>query len=87
MTPSYFTEEHKLFRDTVRQFMQKEVIPFAAQWEKDKQIPRALWKKMADPGFLGINFPEKYGGTEADFFFSVVFLEEVGQPWRVLPQQ
>ncbi|MFQ5632280.1 MAG: acyl-CoA dehydrogenase family protein, partial [bacterium] len=78
MKSPYFSEEHELFRATAREFMQKEVVPFASQWEKEKRIPRALWKKMAELGFLGINFPEKYGGAGADFFYTVAFLEEVG---------
>ncbi|MFQ5639252.1 MAG: acyl-CoA dehydrogenase family protein [bacterium] len=78
MKSPYFTEEHVLFRDTARQFMQTEVIPFANEWEKEKQIPRSIWEKMGELGFLGINFPEKYGGADADFFYTVAFLEEVG---------
>ncbi|MFQ5650110.1 MAG: acyl-CoA dehydrogenase family protein [bacterium] len=78
MKSPYFTEDHELFRDTVRQFMQTEVIPFANEWEKQQRIPREIWQKMGELGFLGINFPEKYGGAAADFFYTVVFLEEVG---------
>ncbi|MFQ5799203.1 MAG: acyl-CoA dehydrogenase family protein [Bacteroidota bacterium] len=78
MQSPYFTEEHDLFRNTARQFMQTEVIPFANEWEKEKKIPRTIWKKMGELGFLGINFPEKYGGADADFFYTVAFLEEVG---------
>lgn len=78
MKSQYVNEEHDMFRDSVHQFMQKEVIPFANQWEKERRIPRSIWNKMGDLGFLGINFPEKYGGSAADFFYSVVLLEEVG---------
>lgn len=69
MKSPYFTEEHELFRNTVRQFMHTEVLPFANQWEKEKRIPRTIWEKMEELGFLGINFPEKYGGADADFFY------------------
>jgi len=77
MKSPYFTADHDTFRDTVRQFLQKEVAPNAEKWEEERRIPKSIWKRMGDLGFLGINFPEAYGGTGADFFYSVVFLEEL----------
>lgn len=79
MISPYFTPEHDAFRATVRQFIAKEVLPAAAQWEKDEQIPRSVWKRLGELGFLGINHPEDLGGTGADFFYSVVFLEELAR--------
>ncbi len=79
MKSPYFTEDHDLFRKTVREFMQNEVRPHLDAWEREQQIPRWIWEKMGEQGFLGINFPEKYGGSEADFFYSVAFLEELGR--------
>ncbi len=75
----YFTEEHTLFRQSVRQFIDKEVKPYADQWEADRRIPHGIFEKMGEMGFLGLMFPEKYGGAEADFWFSVVFLEELSR--------
>ena len=66
-----------MFRHTVRQFIEKEVAPHAEEWEKNQRIPHSIWNRMGELGFLGINYPEQYGGTEADFFYSVVFLEEI----------
>ena len=77
MKSPYFTADHETFRDTVRQFLQKEVAPNAEKWEQERRIPKPIWKRMGDLGFLGINYPETYGGTGADFFYSVVFLEEL----------
>lgn len=77
MQSPYFTAEHDAFRETVRQFIAREVAPHAEQWEKDEQIPRAMWKRLGELGFLGINCPEEVGGTAADFFYSVAFLEEL----------
>ncbi|HVO66240.1 MAG TPA: acyl-CoA dehydrogenase family protein [Syntrophales bacterium] len=77
MKSLYFTADHDMFRHTVRQFVEKEVTPHADDWEKDQHIPHSIWNRMGDLGFLGINFPDKYGGTGADFFYSVVFLEEI----------
>jgi alkylation response protein AidB-like acyl-CoA dehydrogenase/putative sterol carrier protein len=79
MASLYFTEEHESFRQSVRKFIESEVLPYADDWERNERIPREIWTKMGEMGFLGINYPEAYGGTEADFFFSVVFLEEIGR--------
>ena len=72
-----FTDEHKAFRDSLKQFLHKEVTPFIDQWEKDHKIPREVIKKMGDMGYLGLNMPEQYGGMDLDFYYSVIFLEEI----------
>jgi acyl-CoA dehydrogenase len=77
MKSLYFTADHEIFRRMVRQFVEREVSPHAEVWEKSERIPRAVWNRMGDLGFFGVNYPDKYGGTGADFFFSVVFLEEL----------
>lgn len=79
MKSFYFKEEHQLFRETVRDFFQKEVNPYTAEWEEKRQIPREIWKKMGDMGYLGLIHDEKYGGMNADFWYSVVFLEELAR--------
>ncbi len=77
MRSLYFTPDHEMFRNTVRQFIEKEVAPHAVDWEKNQRIPHFIWNRMGELGFLGINYPEQYGGAGADFFYSVVFLEEL----------
>lgn len=79
MSEYYFTEEHQLFRESFRAFLQKEVVPNVDQWEEERRIPRAIWKKMGDQGFLGLGYPEKYGGSELDFWFDVIFAEETSK--------
>jgi alkylation response protein AidB-like acyl-CoA dehydrogenase len=79
MKSLYFKEEHQLFRDSVRQFMEKEVIPHIETWENQRQIPKDIFKKMGNQGYLGLNFPEEYGGVNADFWYSVIFLEEIAK--------
>jgi alkylation response protein AidB-like acyl-CoA dehydrogenase len=74
-----FTEEHELFRQSLRAFLDKEVQPNLDKWEEDRRIPRAVWKKMGDMGFLGIGFPESYGGSNLDFSYDIVFNEELGR--------
>ena len=72
-----YTEEHKAFRKAVREFFEKEVTPFADEWEKDGITPRSVWKKMGDEGFLCMDVPQKYGGRGADFLYSVIVTEEI----------
>jgi acyl-CoA dehydrogenase len=75
----YFNEEHQLFRQSIRTFTEKEVLPNASKWEDERHIPKEILKKMGDLSFLGLQFDEKYGGSTADFWFSVVFLEEIAR--------
>jgi len=73
----YFTEEHEMFRKTVRDFVQKELAPHAEEWDKAEEFPRDVFKRMGELGFLGIRYPEEYGGAGLDYFYSVVFAEEL----------
>ncbi len=79
MYQRYFTEEHELFRQSLRAFLEKEAIPHIDQWEEDRKTPRKIWKKMGEMGFLGLSYPEEYGGSNLDFFYDVVFNEELGR--------
>lgn len=79
MDDYYFNEEHQLFRKSFRSFLQKEVVPHIDQWEEERRIPRSIWKKMGEQGFLGLGYPEKYGGSELDFWFDVIFAEETSK--------
>ncbi len=76
MSGYYFTEEHEIFRQGLRRFYAQEVIPYIDEWEKAGEIPKSIWKKMGSMGYLGLDHPEKYGGSNADFFYTVVFQEE-----------
>lgn len=79
MKSPYFNQDHEIFRQTVRQFIDTEVKPNAAKWEADERVPKEVWKRMGDLGLLGINHPEEYGGTNQDFFYTVAYLEEIGR--------
>ena len=77
------TEEHEAFRDTVRRFVEREIMPQAAAWDEAGEFPRELYRKAARAGLLGVGYPEEYGGTErsgetpvADHFFRIVSGEE-----------
>lgn len=74
-----FTEEHELFRQSFREFVAKEVTPFNMEWEKQKMVSRASWKKFGENGFLGIQVPESLGGMNIqDFRYNALMIEELG---------
>jgi len=73
----YFKEEHKLFRESIQDFLKKEVVPHIEKWEKSGSIDRFIWKKFGDMGFFGISYPEAYGGLNLDLFYAVILLEEL----------
>lgn len=77
MNRMYFTEEHDLFRKSLQDFLNKEVVPHIEKWEETGNIDRFIWKKFGDMGFFGINYPEDYGGLNLDLFYTVIFLEEL----------
>lgn len=75
-----FREEHDMWRQTVRRFVEREIVPFHAQWEEDGIVPRELWLKAGREGMLCCTVPEEYGGLGLDYLFDVVVFEEL---WRV----
>lgn len=75
-----FREEHHLFRESVRRFVDREIVPFHAKWEEDGIVPRDLWRKAGAEGLLCCTAPEEYGGMGLDYLFDVVVFEEL---WRV----
>ncbi|MFB4283485.1 acyl-CoA dehydrogenase family protein [Nonomuraea sp. MTCD27] len=78
MQRDLFDEEHLLFRETVREFMAREVVPHHPQWEKDGVVPREVWKKAGELGMFGFSVPEEYGGAGiTDFRYNAVIVEEI----------
>ena len=77
---SLFREEHEIWRTTVRRFVEKEIVPFHAQWERDGIVPRELWLKAGAQGMLCCTVPEEFGGLGLDYLFDVVVFEEL---WRI----
>src|ERR1700737_456714 len=75
-----FREEHRIFRESVRRFVEREIVPYHAQWEKDGIVPRELWLKAGAEGLLCCTVPEEYGGLGLDYLFDVIVFEEL---WRV----
>ena len=72
-----FTDEHRMFRESFGKFLDKEIVPNYAQWEKDHLVPREVWKKFGDFGFLCSWADEKYGGANGDFLYVVIECEEL----------
>ncbi|GLW96357.1 acyl-CoA dehydrogenase family protein [Microtetraspora sp. NBRC 16547] len=78
MQRDLFEEEHLLFRETVREFLAREVVPHHPQWEKDGIVPREVWKKAGEIGMFGFSVPEEYGGAGiTDFRYNAVVVEEI----------
>ncbi len=73
----YFTEEHEILREQVRNFVQREVAPYVEQWEAEGLFPKALYRRMGELGFLGIRHPEEYGGSGGDIWMTIAFTEEL----------
>ena len=77
MDSMYFTEEHRLFRNSLKDFLEKEVVPHIEKWEKTGTIERFIWKKFGEMGYFGLATPEAYDGLGLDLFYTVIFLEEL----------
>lgn len=77
MSSVYFTEEHLLFRQSLKDFLQKEVVPHIEEWEKAGAVDRSIWEKFGEMGYFGLATPEKNGGLGLDLFYTVIFLEEL----------
>mgnify|MGYP005986729239 CR=1 FL=1 len=77
VTPPYLDETHHALRDSIKRFVDKEILPHIDDWEEQNTFPREIYKMAGDAGFLGIGFDEKYGGTPADVFHKLVFSQEM----------
>jgi len=74
-----YTDEHRMFRDTCKKFLEKEIIPHVEEWEEAGIVPKSAWKKMGEQGFLCMGVPEAYGGLGLDFLYSVILIEEMAR--------
>ena len=73
---SIFSEEHNIFRGTVRRFYEEHIMPYHSQWEKDGQVSREAWLEAGKQGLLCMPIPEEYGGAGADKLYSIIMMEE-----------
>ncbi|MCL4253898.1 MAG: acyl-CoA dehydrogenase family protein [Anaerolineae bacterium] len=73
-----FEKDHQMFRDSFRKFVEREIVPHHEEWEKQKLVPREVWLKAGENGFLGFNVPEEYGGMGVlDFRYNAIITEEL----------
>lgn len=71
----YFTEEHRMLRDTVKQFAQREIAPYAEEWDAEGIFPRDVFKKAGDLGLFGVRLDPKYGGSGLDWWATAAYIE------------
>ena len=80
MKREIYDEDHEAFRSSVREFLERSVIPNVEQHAVDKAIPREFWLEAGKQGFLGLEIPEEYGGAGAeDYRFNAVMAEELSK--------
>lgn len=77
--PAYYTAEHELFRSNVRAFVEREIAPHVNAWDEAETFPRELYAKAAAVGLLGLGYPEEFGGTPCDIFYSMIVVEEMAR--------
>lgn len=75
MTP--WTEEHATFRQSVREFVEKELTPHALEWDEAGIFPKSLFKRFGDLGYFGIRVPEEWGGSGLDWWYTAAYVEEM----------
>jgi len=74
-----FQEEHEMLRRSVRAWVEKEITPHVEEWEEKGEFPRELFTRAGELGFLGLTYPEEYGGSGEDFLAGAVFTEELAR--------
>jgi acyl-CoA dehydrogenase len=79
MERTLFRKDHELFRQNVRAWVDKEVVPFRDAWEEANIVPRELWRSAGELGFLCCWLEEAWGGPGADFLYSVIVTEELSR--------
>ena len=72
-----FTEEHRAFRRTVREYCERELAPHARAWDEAAEFPRSLFRTFGDMGFFGIRRDPAYGGSGLDYWYVVAYAEEL----------
>ncbi|HJV51104.1 MAG TPA: acyl-CoA dehydrogenase family protein [Noviherbaspirillum sp.] len=79
LSVAHETQEHRAWRETVRRFVDKELLPNIDAWDEAEEFPRALYGRIAELGLLGMGFPEEYGGTPGDLFHLMIAVEELAR--------
>lgn len=77
MTFPPWSEEHRIFRENVRRFVEAEIRPFAERWQAEGSFPDVLFRKAGELGLLGLRFDPRWGGSGLDYWFTVILVEEL----------
>src|SRR4051795_3435246 len=86
MQRTIYEADHESFRESVKEFLDRQVRPHDEEWIEQKSIPREFWLEAGKQGFLGLEIPEEYGGSEAgDYRFNAVLTEELAKVNMALP--
>lgn len=72
-----YTEEHEMFRQSVRTFAEREIAPYSEQWDADRYFPDELFRKAGQQGYFGLRFDEQYGGLGLDYWYVGIMIEEL----------
>ncbi len=75
----FFTEEHEMLRRSVREFVERELVPHADEWEAEGMFPDWVFRRLGELGYLGLHYPEEYGGGGGDYFTNIVLMEELAK--------
>ena len=75
----FFTDEHNMLRQSVRDFVNRELVPNADAWEEEGFFPDWVFQRLGELGYLGLHFPEEYGGGGGDYFTNIVLMEELAK--------
>ena len=75
------TDEQRMFRDTLREFVEKEIVPVASEWEREDRYPTEIVETMKELGLFGITIPEEYGGLGIDMVSFTLVFEEIAKGW------
>ena len=76
-----YTPEHEAFRKRLKDFLAAEVTPRVEEFEANHIVPKELWRRMGEEGFLCISMPQEFGGHGLDFLYSIIVVEEMSYTW------
>jgi len=77
MSNDLFRPEHEVWRQTIKEFIENELAPNAEEWEEAREVPREIFKRMGELGYLGMRYPEEYGGGGGDILAEAIMHEEM----------
>ena len=82
---AFLEEEHRIFRQHLRRFVKDRLAPRVDEWEAQKFFPRKVYTEVAKAGYLGVGYPEEYGGSGGDLLHGIVAVEELTRSGSPLP--